>query len=108
MNARVKTKSDFATIVRKNRWNTIFNLIVVGMLSVIFVRDRLIVSLNAEATANNIRNSELLWRTGIVCDVVMHLLDVPIMLIIYALQKRTKNCYPDNSFKKYSDARCNQ
>jgi hypothetical protein len=64
-------------------------LIVVGMFSVIFIRDRLIVSLNVEATANNIRNSELLWRTGIVCDVVMHLLDIPIMLIIYTLLKPT-------------------
>jgi hypothetical protein len=64
-------------------------LIVVGMISVIFIRDRLIVSLNAEATANNIRNSEFLWRIGIVCDLVMHLLDIPIMLIIYTLLKPT-------------------
>src|SRR4030095_8169901 len=59
------------------------------MFSVIFIRDRLIVSLNVEATANNIRNSELLWRIGIALDLVMHLLDIPIMLIIYTLLKPT-------------------
>jgi len=32
-------------------------LIIVGMISVLFVRDKLIVSLNAEATANNIQHS---------------------------------------------------
>jgi len=64
-------------------------LIVIGMFSVVFIRDRLIVSLNPEATAVNIRNSEFLWRIGIVCDLVMHLLDIPIMLIIYTLLKPT-------------------
>jgi hypothetical protein len=65
------------------------SLIVIGMFSVIFIRNRLIVSLNAEATANNIRDSEFLWRIGIVLDLVMHVLDIPIMLIIYTLLKPT-------------------
>ena len=58
-------------------------LIIVGMISVLFVRDKLIVSLNAEATANNIQHSQFLWRIGITCDLIMHILDIPIMLIIY-------------------------
>lgn len=37
------------------------------------------------ATANNIISSQLLWRIGIVADLIMHLCDIPIMLIIYIL-----------------------
>src|SRR5260221_7718021 len=62
-------------------------LIFVGMFSVIFVRDKLIVSGDPTATANNIMASQLLWRIGIVADLVMHVFDVPIMLIIYVLLK---------------------
>ena len=62
-------------------------LIFVGMFAVIFVRDKLIVSGDASATAGNIMASQLLWRAGIVADLVMHVLDIPIMLIIYVLLK---------------------
>jgi hypothetical protein len=62
-------------------------LILVGMYAVIFVRDKLIVSEDAAATANNIMASQFLWRTGIVADLLMHVLDIPIMLIIYVLLK---------------------
>jgi Domain of unknown function (DUF4386) len=60
-------------------------LILVGMFAVIFVRDNLIVSGDATATANNIRDSQLLWRIGIAADLIMHVCDVPIMLVIYVL-----------------------
>lgn len=60
-------------------------LIFVGMFAVIFVRDKLIVSGDPTATANNIIASQFLWRTGIVADVIMHVLDIPIMLIIFIL-----------------------
>src|SRR6478735_8837817 len=62
-------------------------LILVGMFAVIFVRDKLIVSGDATATANNIMASQLLWRIGIFADLVMHVLDIPIMLVIYVLLK---------------------
>src|SRR4051812_46229254 len=62
-------------------------LILVGMFAVLFVRDKLIVSGDPTATANNMMASPLLWRMGIVADLVMHVLDVPIMLIIYILLK---------------------
>ena len=62
-------------------------LILIGMFSVIFVRERLIVSRDVTATANNIMASQFLWRTGIVADLIMHVLDIPIMLIIYILLK---------------------
>ena len=57
------------------------------MFAIIFVRDKIIVSGDAAATANNITASQLLWRIGIVADVIMHALDIPIMLIIYVLLK---------------------
>jgi hypothetical protein len=60
-------------------------LILVGMFAVIFVRDRLIVAGDATATANNIMASPLLWRIGISADIIMHVCDIPIMLIIYIL-----------------------
>ena len=60
-------------------------LILVGMFAVIFVRDKLIVSGDAAATAKNIMANQLLWRFGIVADLVMHVCDVPIMLIIFVL-----------------------
>jgi len=62
-------------------------LIFVGMFAVIFVRDKLIVPGDPTATANNIMASRLLWRTGIVADLIMHVLDIPIMLVIYILLK---------------------
>src|SRR4051794_24479341 len=60
-------------------------LILLGMFAVIFVRDKLIVSADPSLTASNIMASPLLWRMGIAADLIMHVLDVPIMLIIYIL-----------------------
>jgi len=62
-------------------------LILVGMFAVIFVRGKLIVPGDSEATANNISASQLLWRIGIAADLIMHVCDIPIMLIIYILLK---------------------
>ncbi len=64
-------------------------LIFVGMFSVIFVRGKLIVAGNAAATAANIIASPSLWRTGVFTDLTMHVLDVPVMLIIYLLLRPT-------------------
>jgi hypothetical protein len=60
-------------------------LILAGMFAVIFVRGKLIVSGDVTATANNIIASPLLWRIGIAGDLVMHVCDVPLMLIFYVL-----------------------
>jgi hypothetical protein len=60
-------------------------IIVAGMFGELFVRGKLIVSGNATATATNIMAHELLWRIGIACDLVMHICDVPLMLIFYVL-----------------------
>ena len=60
-------------------------LILAGMFGEIFVRGKLIVAGDATATASNIMASRLLWRIGIATDLIMHVLDIPIMLIIYIL-----------------------
>jgi hypothetical protein len=60
-------------------------IILAGMFAVIFVRGKLIVSGDATATANNIMASPLLWRMGIACDLIMHVCDVPLMLIFYVI-----------------------
>lgn len=60
-------------------------IILAGMFAVIFVRGPLIVSGDPAATANNIVASQSLWRTGIAADLIMHVCDIPVMLIIYLL-----------------------
>lgn len=60
-------------------------IIVTGLFGEMFVRNSLIVSGDAAATAHNILGSELLWRAGIAGDLIMHVCDVPLMLIFYVL-----------------------
>lgn len=60
-------------------------LILVGMFAAIFVRDKMVVSGDAATTAGNIIASPLLWRLGIAADLIMHVCDVPLMLIFYVL-----------------------
>jgi hypothetical protein len=60
-------------------------IIVAGLFGEAVVRDTLIVSGDAAATAANIMGSQLLWRIGIAGDLVMHVCDVPLMLIFYVL-----------------------
>ena len=58
-------------------------IIVAGFCGEMFVRNALIVS--GDATANHILASQSLWRMGIAGDLVMHICDVPLMLIFYLL-----------------------
>jgi Domain of unknown function (DUF4386) len=60
-------------------------IIVAGILGEIFIRGRIVVSGDAAATAHNIMASQSLWRTGIAGDLIMHVCDVPLMLIFYVL-----------------------
>ena len=60
-------------------------IIVAGIFTELFVRGNLIVPGDATATANNIMASQLLWRIGIACDLLMHVCDVPLMVIFYVL-----------------------
>lgn len=71
------------------RINGVLYLIIIaaGILGEIFVRGRLVVSGDATATANQLMASPLLWRIGIAGDIIMHVCDVPVMLIFYLLLK---------------------
>jgi hypothetical protein len=60
-------------------------IIIAGMFGELLVRSKVIVSGDASATAHNIMNSELLWRIGITVDLIMHLCDLPVMLVLYCL-----------------------
>lgn len=62
-------------------------IIVAGIFGELMVRSKLIVYGDANVTANNIMNSELLWRMGISADLVMQICDLPVMIILYYLLK---------------------
>jgi hypothetical protein len=62
-------------------------IIVAGAVSQIFIRGTLVVPNDAVSTANNIMASESLWRIGIIGDIMMHVFDIPIMVILYELLK---------------------
>ena len=56
-------------------------IIVAGIFGELFVRDALIVSGNAAATAANVAAHEGLWRLGIAGDLLMHVADLPLLVI---------------------------
>jgi hypothetical protein len=60
-------------------------IIVIGLFCETFVRDRLIVSGDATATANNIMASQLLWRIGISAELVMLACAIALAMIFYVL-----------------------
>lgn len=60
-------------------------IIVAGALGELFIRDKLVASGDASATAARIMASESLWRLGIVGDLAMHVCDVVVMWAIYIL-----------------------
>ena len=60
-------------------------IIILGMFSELFVRGTLVVSGDAAATAKAISASPFLWRTGIVGDLLMHIFDVPVIVVFYYL-----------------------
>lgn len=60
-------------------------IIVLGIFGQIVVRNSLIAMDDAALTVSNIMASSLLWRLGIVGDLAMHLLDIPLMVILYRL-----------------------
>ncbi len=60
-------------------------IIIAGALGEIFIRGKLVVSGDALSTASHIMASPSLWRIGIAGDLLMHVCDVPLMLIFYVL-----------------------
>lgn len=62
-------------------------IIVVGLFGEAFVRDRLIVSGDATATAANIRSMESLWRFHIAAELFLLICAVALLLILVVLLK---------------------
>jgi len=62
-------------------------IIVGGILLPILVSVPLVVPGNAVSTAQNIIASPSLWRIGITGDIVIHVLDIPLMVVLYVLLK---------------------
>lgn len=60
-------------------------IISAGIFGELFVRNALFVPADPAATAHNIMGSQLLWRMGIAGDLVMHLCDIPLAVIVYVL-----------------------
>lgn len=60
-------------------------IIGLGLFGEVFVRGSLVVAGDAGATAARIQASELLWRAGIAGDLLMHILDVPLIVFFYLL-----------------------
>ncbi|MEP6876664.1 MAG: DUF4386 domain-containing protein [Burkholderiales bacterium] len=60
-------------------------IILLGLFGEVFVRGTLVVSGDPAATANGLLHSQLLWRAGVAGDLLMHVLDVPVIVILYFL-----------------------
>ena len=63
-------------------------IIALGLFAETQVRGSLIVAGDASATAAQIDAASTLWRSGIVADLCMQLLDIPIIVLFYLLFKR--------------------
>lgn len=85
MNSNIIT-SEFSP-KKYSRIGGIFYLIIIvaGMCAELFIREKMIVSQDASATFNNISSSPVLWRLGIAADILMHICDIPLMMIFYVL-----------------------
>ena len=62
-------------------------IIGLGLFGEVFVRGTLVVPGDATATFNNIAASPVLWRAGIAGDLLMQVLDLPVIVILYLLLK---------------------
>lgn len=60
-------------------------IIVIGFCGEFFVRNKLVVSGDVTATANNIMASESLWRISIAGDLILLVCSVALTLILYVL-----------------------
>lgn len=60
-------------------------IIVIGFCSEFFVRDKLMVSGDVTATANNIAASESLWRITIAGELILLVCSVALTMILYVL-----------------------
>ncbi len=60
-------------------------IIALGLFGEAWVRGSLVVGGDPAATAANIQGAASLWRLGVAGDLLMHVLDVPLIVILYLL-----------------------
>jgi hypothetical protein len=60
-------------------------MIAMGMTEELFIRNRIKVSGDAAATFANLQSMELLWRTGIVFELLMLIITITLSVILYVL-----------------------
>lgn len=60
-------------------------IIALGMWTEAYVRGGLVVGGNAAATAQNIAAQPQLWRLGLAADLLMQLLDLPVIVVLWQL-----------------------
>ena len=63
-------------------------IIIAGAFGELFIRNKIMVSGDAVATAHNIAASPLLWRIGITGDLIMHVCDLVLAMVYYLLFRR--------------------
>src|SRR5438874_4285738 len=62
-------------------------IIVIGLFGQVFVRDKLIVSGDAAATAKNIMASESLWRFHVAAELFLLICAIVLLMILFVLLK---------------------
>jgi len=60
-------------------------IIALGLFSEVFVRGTLVVAGDAAATARHIAAQPQLWRLGLAADLLMQVLDVPVIVVLWRL-----------------------
>ena len=60
-------------------------IIALGLWTEMFVRGSLVVAGDAAATAHNIAAQPQLWRLGLAADLLMQVLDVPVIIVLWRL-----------------------
>lgn len=70
-----------------------FALALTGMYGILYVPSELIISGNPALTAENIMNNELLFRSGIIAQLVCQTLFVYLVLTLYQLLKKVNKSY---------------
>jgi hypothetical protein len=63
-------------------------IIALGLFSETLVRGSLVVAGDAMTTAAQIGAADTLWRSGIVADLCMQLLDIPVIVLFYLMFKQ--------------------